>query len=59
MKRLIYLCLVFALAFGVAPAFAADSPSAMDEEGAKPVVTTQDTTDSIGTDAPSLDYDSD
>lgn len=58
MKKLIYLCLVFAVVFGVVPAFAADAPGAMDE-AAEPAVTTQDTTDAIGTDAPTLDYDSD
>lgn len=58
MKRFIYACLVLAVAFSAAPAFAADAPAAM-EEGEKAEMTTQATTDTTGTDAPTLDYDSD
>jgi len=51
MEKIICSCLIFAAVFGMTPAFAADAPAA--------AVTTQATTDTTGTDAPSLDYDSD
>ena len=60
MKRFIYACLVLAVALAAVPAFAADVPGVTDEGGSAEAATQPaDDDDTVGTDAPTLDYDSD